>query len=595
MRGLVRLLGFLGRHRWQVVLATALGAGTMASNVGLLSVAAYLIAASALGFGLSKLTLPMFLVQVFGVSRAVFRYTERLVSHNVTFKLLANLRVWFYGRLEPLSPARLLEYRSGDLLTRIVKDIEELENIYLRAFSPVIVAVIISALTFFALYLFDTLLAFVALGFLALAGIGVPLLVGLLARTLGRRELELRTELNAQVVNSIQGVQDLLALGQAQEQQRKISDLDRGLGRVQRRMASITGLQNTLNDLTMNLAMWTILILSIPLVSESRIPGVYLAFLALLVLGSFEAVQPLGGAFQFLARSLGAGERLFEIVDATPRVLDPEEPLPVPTDHTLEFDRVGFRYDADEPLVLENVSFKVEPGSRLAIVGPSGSGKSTIVNLALRFWNPTDGEVRLGGHDLRRYVEEDLREVIGVVSQDTYIFNDTLRNNLLLAKQDATAPEIESALRRAQLSELLSRLPRGLDTHLGEQGMRLSGGERQRLAVARALLKDSPVLILDEPTANLDPTTERGLLDEIYELMAGRATLMITHRLVHMERMDEILMLDRGRIAERGTHHQLLKLDGLYRRMVDVQNQMLSGDSLVPKARSTKAETTTSL
>ena len=576
MRVLVRLLGFLGRHPWQMVLAVALGVGTMASNVGLLSAAAYLIAASALQFGLSHLTLPMFLVQVFGISRAVFRYTERLVSHNVTFKLLADLRVWLYGRLEPLSPARLLEYRSGDLLSRIVKDIEELENIYLRAFSPVIVAGIVAALTFFTLYVFDPLLASVALGFLALAGVGVPLLVGTLARRLGRRELELRTELNIGVVDGIQGVQDVLALGQASEQHRKISDLGSKLGRVQRRMASIAGLQNTLADLTMNLAMWTVLILAIPLVQQGQVPDVYLAFLALLVLGSFEAVQPLGAAFQFLGRTLGAGERLFEITDQEPQVFDPDEPLPPPTDHMLEFDRVGFGYQEAEPLVLEDISFKVEPGSRVAIVGPSGSGKSTIANLALRFWNPTYGVVRLGGHDLRDYAEKDLRHAVGIVAQDTYLFNDTLRNNLLLANPRATEREIESALVRAQLAEFVSYLPQRLESPLGEQGLRLSGGERQRLAIARALLKDAPVLILDEPSANLDPAMERGLLDAIYDLTPEHATLVITHRLVHMERMDEILVLEGGRIVERGTHEELLKANGLYKRMVEVQNQVLA-------------------
>jgi ATP-binding cassette subfamily C protein CydC len=576
MRVLVRLLELLSRHPWQVALAVLLGAGTMASNVGLLSAAAYLIAASALQFGLSQLTLPMFLVQIFGILRAVFRYTERLVSHNVTFKLLADLRVWLYGRLEPLSPARLLEYRSGDLLARIVKDIEELENIYLRVFSPIIVAMSVSALAFFALYIFDPLLAFVTLGFLALAGVGVPLLVGALARRLGRRELDLRTELNIGIVDGIQGVQDLLALGQASEHQRKVSDLDSKLGRAQRKMASIGGLQNTLNDLTMNLAMWTTLILAIPLVREGQIPAVYLAFLALLVLGSFEAVQPLGTAFQFLGRSLGAGERLFEVIDKEPLVSDPDEPLPPPTDHTLEFDRVSFRYREDEPLVLEEISFTVEPGNRIAIVGPSGSGKSTIANLALRFWDPTRGGVRLGGHDLRDYAEEDLRHAVGIVVQDTYLFNDTMRNNLLLAKPGATEGEVESALARAQLTEFVSQLPRGLETHLGEQGLRLSGGERQRLAIARALLKDAPGLILDEPTANLDPTTERELLDAIYDLTPDHATLVITHRLVHMERMDEILVLEGGRIVERGTHEGLLKVNGLYKRMFGVQNQMLA-------------------
>ena len=576
MRVLVRLLGFLSAHRWQVALAVVLGIGTMASNVGLLSVAAYLIAASALQYGLSQLTLPMFLVQIFGISRAAFRYLERLVSHNVTFRLLADLRTWLYGRLEPLSPARLLEHRSGDLLTRIIKDVEELENIYLRAFSPVVVAVAISAITFVTLYVFDPTLAFVTLGFLALAGVGVPLLVSLLTKKLGRRELKLRAELGVRVVDGVQGVQDLLALGRAADQQRRVSDLDQKLGWVQKRMASIGGLQNALNDLTMNLAMVTILILAIPLVNEGGVPAVYLAFLALLTLGSFEAVQPLGTAFQFLGRSLGAGERLFEIADAEPQIADPDKQLPPPTNHTLEFHYVSFRYAEDEPPVLQEISFKVEPGGRIAIVGPSGSGKSTLASLALRFWDPTEGAVKLGSHDVRGYTQEDLRRTIGLVAQETHLFNESLRDNLLLARPDATDSEVESALERAQLIEFVRHLPQGLDTPLGEQGLRLSGGERQRLAIARALLEDAPVLILDEPTANLDPATEHELLAALYESVPERATLVITHRLVHMEQMDEILVLDRGRIAERGIHAELLKANGPYKRMVEVQNQMLA-------------------
>jgi ATP-binding cassette subfamily C protein CydC len=576
VRVLLRLLGFLGRHRWQVALAVILGVGTMATNLGLLSVAAYLVAASALQYGLSQLTLPMFLVQIFGIGRAVFRYLERLVSHNVTFKLLASVRTWLYGRLESLSPARLLQHRSGDLLSRIVKDVEELENIYLRAFSPVIVAVSISALTFIVLYTFDPLLAFVSLGFLAFAGVGVPLLVNTLARRLGRRELKLRAEMNAQIVDGLGGVQDLLALGQAAKQQHTVSDLGSELGRIQKRMASITGLQNTLNALTMNLAILTILVLAIPAVNEGSIPGVYLAFLALVILASFEAIQPLGAAFQFLGRSLHAGERLFEIADAKPQVVYPDKPLPPPTGYTLEFDRVDFRYHEDESPVLDSVSFRVEPGSRVAIVGPSGSGKSTIANLTLRFWDPTEGEVRLGGNDLRGYAERNLREAIGIAAQDTHLFNETLRDNLLLARAGATSSEIDVALEKARLSEFVSKLPEGLDTPLGEQGLRLSGGERQRLAVARALLKDAPVLILDEPTANLDPTTEHELLAEVYEQTPNRATLVITHRLVHMDRMDEILVLESGRIVQRGTHQSLLEKNGLYKRMLEVQNQMLA-------------------
>jgi len=300
-------------------------------------------------------------------------------------------------------------------------------------------------------------------------------------------------------------------------------------------------------------------------------------FLALVMLGSFEAVQPLGKAFQFLGRSVGAGERLFEIVDAEPEVTDPLKPVAPPTDHTIRFDDVTFRYEPAAPPVLQNVSFTLEPGKRVAVVGPSGAGKSTLADLLLRFWDPTSGGITLGGHDLHELAQTHLRELVGVVSQDTHVFTDTLRGNLLVAKPEATDVDLRRALARAHLSDLAGCLPDGLDTHLGEQGLRLSGGERQRLSIARALLKDAPILVLDEPTANLDPETEAGVLEAAYELMPGRATLVITHRLVRMEEVDEILILDRGRIVERGTHEDLLNARGLYRELFEAQREVLFG------------------
>ena len=575
MKSFLRLTGFLKPHTPQVGLAVLLGVATVVSNVGLLATAAYVISASALVAFLGSLVIPIYLVRLFGVSRAGARYAERLVSHNLTFELLADFRTWFYSRLEPLAPARLLRFRTGDLLSRIVGDVEELQNLYLRVVAPVAVACVTSLLTFALLYSFGPPLAFSTLGFLLAAGVGLPLLVGRLARGLGREQLELRGELNASVVDGVQGAQDLLAFGRQQDHELAIATLNRRLGRLQGRMAFITGLQNALGDLLMYLAMLSVLVLAIPLVSGGEVHGVYLAFLALVVLGSFEAVQPLGTAFQFLGRSVSAGERLFEIVDAEPEVEDPAEPILIPRDHKLEFDRVGFRYETEDRFALQDVSFTLEPGKRVAVVGPSGAGKSTLAGLALRFWNPTEGVISIGGHDVRGYAQDDVRSSIGVVSQDTHVFNDTLRANLLLARPGATEDEIHTVLAQAHLDELVRRLPQGLETSLGEQGLKVSGGERQRLSVARALLKNAPLLILDEPTANLDPETERDLLDAIYRYTHDRATLVITHRLVRMEHMDEVLVLESGRIVERGSHTELEARHGTYRRMLEIQREIL--------------------
>ena len=576
MRAFGRLLGFLRPHAPRVGLAVVLGMTTVASNVGLLAVAAYVISAAAIVPLFGYLVLPSYFVRLFGLSRAGARYAERMVSHDLTFRLLANTRTWFYRRLEPLAPARLLGLRSGDLLSRVVKDVEEIENLYLRISSPIAVAAIISLLTALIFYAFGPMLALVALAFLVTTGVGVPLLVARLARGLGRRQLELRAALNARIVDDVRGVQDVLAFGREGDERREIAELDRRLGRVQNRMAFITGLQDSLSDLMMNLAVVAILAVAIPSVAAGEIRGVYLAFLALVMLGSFEAVQPLGRAFQFLGRSVAAGERLFEVADAEPEVADPERPLPIPAaDRTLRFEDVTFRYDSNVPPVLHNISLALEPGRRVAVVGPSGAGKSTLVDLVLRFRDPSAGRVTLGGRDLRDLAQEDLRASVSVVSQDTHVFTDSLRGNLLLAKPEATDDELRAALGRARLLDLAERLPEGLGTPLGEQGLKLSGGERQRLSVARTLLKDAPLLILDEPTANLDPETEREVLDAAYDLARERAVLVITHRLVRMEEVDEILVLDRGRVVQRGTHEELSNVPGLYRGLYEVQRGLI--------------------
>ncbi|TMD88889.1 MAG: thiol reductant ABC exporter subunit CydC, partial [Chloroflexi bacterium] len=446
--------------------------------------------------------------------------------------------------------------------------------------SPIIVAIIISLLTFALFSIFSPVLAWDAVAFLVITGCGVPLLSSILTRGLGKQQLAIRGELNAQIVDGIQGVQDLLAYGQAATQLRSVATLEKKLDQIQQCMAVIAGLQQALNDLLMNLALWSLLILAIPLVVAKAIAGVYLAFLVLVILASFEAVQPLAEAFQKLGHSVAAGERLFKVTDTNQQVQEPAAPLPVPSNtpgrFSLEFDHVHFAYQSDEGEVVHDISFEVSTGKRIAIVGASGAGKSTLVNLALRFWDPDKGTIRLNGRDIRQYALGDLRGLIGVVSQDTYLFNDTMRGNLLLARPEASDSEIEQALEQAQLTAFIQQLPKGLATWVGEQGLRLSGGERQRLAIARALLKDAPLLVLDEATANLDPMTEHTLLDALDMLMQGRTTLVITHRLVRMERMDEILVLDEGSIRERGTHEQLLRSGGLYQQMVQLQEGILS-------------------
>ncbi len=575
---LSRLLSFLSGSRWWVALSILLGSLTVGASIGLMGTSSWLIATAALHPSIADLQVAIVGVRFFGILRGVARYLERLVSHSVTFRLLARLRVWFYEKLEPLAPARLMQYRTGDLLNRIVADVESLENFYVRVVAPPLVALTICLGTALFLGQFDASVGGVYFGFALLLGLALPLLTRRLSRKPGAALTDLRSALRVRAVDYIQGLADLLAFGQATDFQARLQVEGRAYGRAQGRMAQVTGLSNGAGVLLSNLGMWSVLALSIPLVSSGQMDGVMLAVLALMAQASFETIQPLPQAAQTLSASLASARRLFEIVgsDQPPTISLSSASKEMKQEVGLLLENLTFTYPGSEKPVLLDVSFDLPPGKKLALVGPSGAGKSTLANLLLRFWDAPVGSIRLNGRDLVEVPEEAARGLFSVISQRTYLFNATVRENLRLANPDAGPEEIEQAARQAQIHDFIAGLPKGYETQTGERGLRFSGGERQRLAIARALLKNAPVFLLDEPTANLDPLTEGAILENLFAVAEGRSLLLITHRLIGLEHVDEILVMDGGRIVERGTHQVLLQQGGLYRRMLDLQRRILN-------------------
>jgi ATP-binding cassette, subfamily C, bacterial CydC len=552
MSTFMRLLKLITPFKRWVALGVLLSFLTIGASVGLMAMSAYLISKAALAIDLSEIALAITTVRLFAILRAVFRYLERYYTHAATFRILAHLRVWLYASIEPLAPARLMQYRSGDLLTRIVGDIETLENFYVRVIIPPVVAVLVTMLACAILGAFDASLAVALLAFLVLTGAVLPFITHRISKQPAAELITTRAELNALLVDEIQGIADLLSFDQASDHQGRALAVSRLLNRTQERMSMLRGASNALAALFTSLAGLTVLMLAIPLVSSGRIEGVYLALLPLTAIASFEAVQPLSQALQQLEASQSAGRRLFELIDAEPEITDPVQQCPEPADYGIVIRDLEFSYGPDEPPALGGVSLTIPAGGRVAIVGPSGSGKSTLVNLLLRFWEFDKGQIAIGGQDVHAYRAEEVRQMIGVVSQDIYLFNATIQDNLLLANPEATDEQIVAACRQAQLHDFIATLPSGYDTLIGENGLLLSGGERQRLAIARAILKEAPVLVLDEATANLDAATAQNLMQSLEPFMTGRTVLLIAHRGAGMPGVDQIITLENGRIVNKG-------------------------------------------
>jgi thiol reductant ABC exporter CydC subunit len=571
MRDLIRLTKLI-LPSWQIVaVAGMMGFFTVSSNVGLMAASAYLIASAALHPPVLDLMTAIVGVRFFGIARAVFRYLERYVTHDVTFRALSRLRTGFYTVIEPLAPARLMEYRSGDMLSRYVADVESLQYFYLRVIAPALVAL----LSFFGilsfLVWFNWQLACLWAVFFLAAAVAVPLGLAFLSKGHGGKITEAKASLTAHIADSFRGMAEMITYGSHQIQLQSVGNASRAMATEQAQVARLNALAGAVTSSLMNGALWAMLVLTIYLTNRGHLDALYIAMLALVAYSSFEAVTPLGLVHYYLEESLSAARRLRSITDASPVVMDPPEPTVHPKDYRLEVQDVWFRYHPQGKWVLSGVNFSVPQGKTIAIVGASGTGKSTILNLLLRFWEYQEGSICLGGVELRSYAQEFLRAQIGVVQQHTHLFNTTIRGNLMMAKPDAGEKELIEATQKARLYEFIQSLPQGFDTYIGESGFKLSGGQRQRVAIARALLKDAPILVLDEATAGLDPVTEREVMQDIYDCAKGRTALVITHRLVALEAMDEILVLDQGRIIERGGMAELLAQDGVFRQMWELQ------------------------
>ena len=507
-----------------------------------------LIDKAALRVPLYTLTVLMAAVQIFALSRGPLRYGERVVSHDAALRVLGRLRVWFFGAVEPLCPAGLSQWRSGDLLARATGDIETLQDLYLRGISPLVVAAVtsLSAVTLVTIILPA---AGILLGGCLMVAFVLTLSVAWVRHhRLGSQEAEQRGELSADIVELLQGAPDLIAFGRDEAYIERILAADEALTGLARRRSWTAGAITAVSMGLTGTAVCAVLLVALPAAGSHRLPAYMLAVLPLVALASFEVVVPVADAVSRLAVQLAAADRLFSVADLPAPVEDPIHPSPLPSRWDIEVAGVRLRYDRDSPWALDGFTMSIPGGSRMALMGASGSGKSSLVNVLLRFWGIQGGEVALGGVALDRLAQEASRSVTGWVAQDAHLFNTTIRANIAVARPEASDDDIVAVARTAQLGVWIDSLPEGLDTVVGEMGMQLSGGQRQRLALARALLADPALLILDEPTSGLDQPTASRLLHDLLSATSDKGILYVTHRPEELAAFDDVVVVRDGRV-----------------------------------------------
>ncbi len=566
---LLRLLRLAQPLRGRLVLAVLAGAASTGCAVALLATSGFLLARASLHPNIVAISAAVVAVRGLSVGRGVFRYVERLAGHDAVFRVLADVRVRVYRRLARLAPAGLADFSSGDLLARLVSDVDATQDLFLRGLAPPLTAVLVGAAAAGAVLLILAPAGIVLAAGLLLAGLAVSWLAAARARQAGRRTAPARGALTARVTDLLAGSADLHAAG-AQDGALAAADAaDDELTRLARGTAAGAALGSGLSQAVAGLTLWGVLLLGVAAVGGGTLSRVPLAVITLTALAAFEAVTALPAAAIQLGQARASAVRVGAVLDAPDPVAEPATPRPSLPSGPLRASLRGaqVRYQPGGPLAIDGVDLDLAAGRRVALLGPSGSGKSTVAAVLLRFIDLAGGTATLGGAELASYAPADVRTVISGCAQDPHLFDTTIAGNIRLARPGASQPELDEVAARARLLTWIRSLPAGWDTMVGPGGTAVSGGERQRIALARALLADPALLILDEPTAHLDPDNRRALTADLLAATAGRATLLITHDLDGLDQVDEIVVLDHGRVAERGTHLGLLQAGGLYQRM----------------------------
>jgi thiol reductant ABC exporter CydC subunit len=549
----------------RVVAATLLGAGALTADIGLIGTAAWLISRAAQHPNESALARAIVAVQFFGLSRGLLRYGQRLVGHDGALRLLAELRVRTYQQLDRLAPAGLPALQRGDLLARIVRDVDSMQDLVVRILPAFGAAALAGSLTVVVMWAMLPVAWVIMAISLVLAGVFVARLTGALTARRERRFAATRGELSADVLDLTEGAAELIVFGAIDAQLGRIGERDANLTILARRSAGTAGLGLALTTLLAGLACWACLLVGSPAVLAGRLDSTELAVVTLIPLAALELVVDLPGAAQALGRVRQSAARLFEIFDAPSPVVEPETPAALPpSPHDLQARSVWASYPGSHSPVLRGVDLSLTAGRRVAVVGPSGAGKSSLAAALVRFLTCRRGTVTMNATTTDQLSSDELRSVVGLVAQEAHLFDASIAQNLAIGKPGASDAELREALDRVGLTDWIDSLPGGIDTPVGNHGCRLSGGQRQRLAVARALLAEFPLLVLDEPAEHLDPAAADSLTTDVLGVTAGRSLLLITHRLAGLEGVDEILVMEGGQVIERGTHLELLSQHGRY-------------------------------
>jgi ATP-binding cassette, subfamily C, bacterial CydCD len=565
-----RLLGLVRPFALKTAVAFSSGILYQAALIGV-GVSSALVVGQVIRHG--EIFWPVLLLALAVIATSILSWVELWIAHDLAYQLLAEMRIDMYETLDPLAPAYLLQRRSGDLVSIISSDIETIEIFFAHTIAPAFVAILVPGVVLLALGWIGWSLAAALLPFLFLVAVS-PLLFQKGAGLLGTRVRETMGQLNAHLVDGMQGLRELVGFGCEKRFTEALERNSWNVARAQVRFQTEQARQASLNETLTGLGAVAVLVTGVWLVSQGEIARPLLPLATVLAMAAFAPVSEITRTFKELVETLASARRIFAIKDEPIPVSDGPGVPPLELQNrvpSVVFENTTFAYVSQDSPVLERVSFRIEPGQTVALVGPSGAGKTTCAQLLLRFWDPTGGRILLQGNDLRTFTLDDLRAKIALVSQETYLFNTTIRENLRLAQPQATDKAIEEAADRANAHNFITQLPHSYDTLVGERGIQLSGGQRQRLAIARALLKNAPILILDEATSHLDAVNEQLIHQALAHLAEGRTTLVIAHRLSTIHDADHIVVLSQGQVAEQGAHAILLARNGLYAHLVSAQ------------------------